>query len=116
MGVSPAATSVAAARIPAGPAPTMTGGRSAIARDQPHAVGDGAGACPETLAVGQRDPAILAGPHQAETGPRLAGELAVAQAPSVDQQGGQDRIAGEGFARDAIDGEMDDRSAALGQA
>src|SRR4051812_34981164 len=115
IGESPAATSVAAARMPAGPAPTMTGGLSiaAEARDDPHAIGEEGRAGPEPLAILQRDPAILAGAHQAKPGARLADELVVAHPPAIGQQRGEERVAGKRLAGHAVDAEADDLTAAL---
>src|SRR5260221_2470743 len=104
--------------MPAGPAPTMTGGLSAIAvaRDDPHALGDKARAGPQPFPIGQGDPAILAGTHQAEPSARSIAKFRGPHASPVGQQRGQHGVAGKRLAGTAVDDETDDRPVALGQA
>src|SRR4051794_30055008 len=119
IGASPEATSVAAARIPAGPAPTITGGLSSIAadlRDDPHALGNEARAGAQPLAVLERHPAILAGAHQAESGTPPVAKFRGPDAAPVGQQRGQQRVTGERLAGTAIDCKADARPILLGEA
>jgi hypothetical protein len=111
---------VAAAQVPAGPAPMMTGGLSSIVSgapgDDPHALGREARAGAQSRAVVESDPAILAGAHQAEPGARPVAEFALPHSLSIGQQGGQQRVARQRLARASVDDETNDRPIALGQA
>src|SRR5689334_17199579 len=90
---------VVTARTPAGPAPTTTMVMGAGSRDrlQRHAVFGHGRAGADTAAIGERDPAILTGAHQAEAGARPIAELRLAQVPAGEKQRRQQRIALQGL-------------------
>src|SRR3954451_18751194 len=100
--------------MPAGPAPTISGGaRSAMATSPPdddvHALGERRRAGAQPVAASELHPAILAGAHLAEAGARRARKLAVAQPLDLAEHRSQHRVARAAFAGLAIDRERDRR-------
>src|SRR6266542_6674186 len=117
IGASPAAASVTAARIPAGPAPTTTGGLSVddTSRHDPHVLRDEARARAQSRAVFERDPAILARAHQTKSRARPVTELRRSQSPPIGEERGQHRISRQRLAMTSVDDEPNARPLALGE-
>ena len=96
-GRRPARASASAARTPAGPAPTMTtiGSANAVTLDEHrHPRRDERRAGAHATPVGEPDPAVLARGHHAEAGALPVAELEAAQRRAVQQDRGDQQVAG----------------------
>jgi hypothetical protein len=92
---------------------SATGGP--VDRDR-HAGLDQCRAGAQTATIGETDPAILTGRHQAEAGTMGFAELEAAQDRAMQQDRRQKQIAFASFGRRAIDGEWDRRTVAWNEA
>jgi hypothetical protein len=68
-----------------------------------HAIGREGRACPHAFAVTERDPAILAGSHEAETSARFVTEFEMPDKSSVQQEHRKQAIAVDGLKRVPVD-------------
>src|SRR5690349_23049003 len=97
MGFRPAPTRTDAARMPAGPPPTITTLRMGLGLLEigpyDHAVGCESRAGPHALAVSECDPTILTSSHETEAGTRCATEFETANSSSVQQKNRKQAVA-----------------------